>query len=215
MRQHDRPLTHAWIWMAIDTLAARHGLSPSGLARLAGLDPTTFNRSKRLTSEGRPRWPSTESIAKVLAATRTSLDDFASIDLEEDATTPGRADEDLLGDVPIVGEIRNASVAGWEPPPMETGPAPPADRRFALAVADRSLEPVYGRGHLLVVSEAADRRPGDRVIVKQSGMSAAPGILISSSERIVELGGLRGDGKARQVPSQDIDWMGRIVLVRQ
>ena len=40
-------LTHAQIWSAIDRLAARAGLTASGLARRAGLDPTTFNKSKR------------------------------------------------------------------------------------------------------------------------------------------------------------------------
>ena len=59
-------LTHAQVWSAIDRLAARAGLSASGLARRAGLDPTTFNKSKRITPEGRARWPSTESIAKAL-----------------------------------------------------------------------------------------------------------------------------------------------------
>ena len=53
-------LTHAHIWNALDRLAARAGLSASGLAKKAGLDPTTFNKSKRITPEGRPRWPSTE-----------------------------------------------------------------------------------------------------------------------------------------------------------
>ena len=59
-------LTHAQIWSAIDRLAARAGLTASGLARRAGLDPTTFNKSKRMTAAGRARWPSTESIAKAL-----------------------------------------------------------------------------------------------------------------------------------------------------
>src|ERR1700712_3173067 len=72
-------LTHPQIWRAIDALAARHNLSPSGLARLAGLDPTTFNKSKRGTANGKLRWPSTESLAKVLAATGASLDEFTAL----------------------------------------------------------------------------------------------------------------------------------------
>src|SRR5579883_899014 len=72
-------LTHAQVWSAIDRLAARAGLSASGLAKRAGLDPTTFNKSKRITAAGRARWPSTESIAKALAATGTSLDTFVTL----------------------------------------------------------------------------------------------------------------------------------------
>jgi len=62
-------LSHDKVWAAIDALASQNGLSPSGLARLAGLDPTTFNPSKRVAGDGRPRWPSTESLAKILAVT--------------------------------------------------------------------------------------------------------------------------------------------------
>src|SRR6185437_7463432 len=72
-------LTHNQIWTAIDRLAARAKLTPSGLAKKAGLDPTTFNKSKRITPEGRPRWPSTESVAKSLAATGTKVDTFVSL----------------------------------------------------------------------------------------------------------------------------------------
>src|SRR5437660_9305873 len=72
-------LTHAQIWMAIDRLAARSKLSASGLAKRAGLDPTTFNKSKRITPDGRARWPSTESVAKSLAATGTSVDSFVQL----------------------------------------------------------------------------------------------------------------------------------------
>ena len=72
-------LTHTQIWTALDRLAARAKLTPSGLAKKAGLDPTTFNKSKRITPEGRPRWPSTESVAKALAATNTKVDTFVTL----------------------------------------------------------------------------------------------------------------------------------------
>jgi len=49
-----------------------------GPGRLAGLDPTTFNKSKRGAANGKLRWPSTESLAKVLAATESSLDAFVT-----------------------------------------------------------------------------------------------------------------------------------------
>lgn len=69
--------SHPQIWNAIDNLAKDHSLSASGLAKLAGLDPTAFNKSKRLSSNGKPRWPSTESISKILAATNKSLEEFS------------------------------------------------------------------------------------------------------------------------------------------
>lgn len=84
-------MTHPQIWRAIDALASRHGMSPSGLAKLAGLDPTTFNKSKRGAANGKLRWPSTESLAKVLAATGASLDDFVTLVNEGDSAPSGCA----------------------------------------------------------------------------------------------------------------------------
>ena len=73
-------LRHPDIWKAIDRLAAKHGLSASGLARRAGLDPTTFNKSKRVTAEGRPRWPNTESLSRILEVTGTDPEEFLAGD---------------------------------------------------------------------------------------------------------------------------------------
>src|SRR5262245_25288252 len=72
-------LSHKQIWGAIDGLAGKYGHSPSGLARAAGLDPTTFNKSKRLGPQGRLRWPSTESISKILQVTGASIEEFVSL----------------------------------------------------------------------------------------------------------------------------------------
>src|SRR5438132_7009293 len=75
----QRILTHSQVWTALDRLAERAGMSPSGLAKRSGLDPTTFNKSKRIAADGRERWPSTESIAKALAATNSSIDTFVQL----------------------------------------------------------------------------------------------------------------------------------------
>src|ERR1700742_1588734 len=99
-------LTHLQIWRAIDALAARHGMSPSGLARLAGLDPTTFNKSKRGAANGKLRWPSTESLSKVLAATGAGLDDFVAL-LHEGAQHAIR-----VRMVPLIG-MAQAGNAGY------------------------------------------------------------------------------------------------------
>ena len=69
-------MNHYQIWHAIELFAHAHGMSCSGLAKRSGLDPTTFNKSKRMTPFGQPRWPSTSSIAKILAATGASPQDF-------------------------------------------------------------------------------------------------------------------------------------------
>jgi phage repressor protein C with HTH and peptisase S24 domain len=67
------------LWQAIDLLAERAGLSTSGLARKAGLDATSLNPSKRVSPDGRERWPSTETLSKLLAAAETDLLAFATL----------------------------------------------------------------------------------------------------------------------------------------
>ena len=69
-------MTHEDVWGAIEKFALEQNLTCSGLARRGGLDPTTFNRSKRWSRNGQPRWPSTQSIAKILSATGCEIDDF-------------------------------------------------------------------------------------------------------------------------------------------
>src|SRR6201986_2830340 len=85
---HTQMLQHGDVWRGIDRLAAKHGLSASGLARRAGLDPTAFNPSKRITREGRPRWPSTESVAKILAVTGESFSSFVQLTGAAGSTAP-------------------------------------------------------------------------------------------------------------------------------
>src|SRR6266545_1259438 len=98
-------LSHSQIWTALDRLAARAGLSPSGLAKKSGLDPTTFNKSKRITPEGRPRWPSTESVAKALAATGTKVDTFVSLITDSGGKV-------AISNVPLIG-FAQAGAGGY------------------------------------------------------------------------------------------------------
>src|SRR3546814_20255910 len=91
-------LRHADVWNAIDSLAKRKGMSPSGLAKRAGLDATTFNRSKRTTRDGKLRWPSTESVPTVLAATGTTLGEFLADII--------RAKGNSLQRIPVIGHTQ-------------------------------------------------------------------------------------------------------------
>lgn len=69
-------MNHYQIWHAIELFAKEHGMTCSGLAKRSGLDPTTFNKSKRATVFGQPRWPSTGTISKILSATNAAPQDF-------------------------------------------------------------------------------------------------------------------------------------------
>src|SRR5690554_3079675 len=96
-------LSHRALWEALDALAERHGLSTSGLAKLAGLDATAFNPSKRISKDGRERWPSTESIAKVLEATSESFEGFlaAAVPYSQAGTGAGISRPSMS--VPLLG----------------------------------------------------------------------------------------------------------------
>jgi phage repressor protein C with HTH and peptisase S24 domain len=163
-------LTHAQIWTALDRLAARAGLSPSGLAKKSGLDPTTFNRSKRITPDGRNRWPSTESVAKALAATGTTIDTF--VDLIQDSARPMATQA-----VPLIG-FAEAGAGGFFDDggfPVGKGwdeiafPSVTDEHAYALEVSGDSMLPAYRRGDVIIVSPAAPVRRGDRVVVKTRG----------------------------------------------
>ncbi|MCL2629681.1 MAG: hypothetical protein FWD33_03275 [Alphaproteobacteria bacterium] len=76
-------MKHSDIWGAIDAFAKSKGKTVSGLARFSGLDATTFNPSKRFTKVGQERWPSTNSISKVLIATNSSFLDLFRVYLKK------------------------------------------------------------------------------------------------------------------------------------
>jgi len=100
-------LTHWQIWTAVEALAQKSSLTPSGMAKAAGLDPTTFNKSKRTTASGKPRWPSTESIAKILEATHSSFEDFSQL-----VMSAGGKLSERRAPIPLIG-FAQAGVGGF------------------------------------------------------------------------------------------------------
>lgn len=69
-------MTHSELWGAICNLADNFNISCSKLAKISGLDPTTFNRSKYTFTNGQPRWLSTYTISRVMDATGITLAEF-------------------------------------------------------------------------------------------------------------------------------------------
>ena len=159
-------LTHLQVWTALDRLADRAGLTPSGLAKKAGLDPTTFNKSKRITPQGRARWPSTESVAKALAATGTSIETL--VELIDDKARPTGQPIPLIGfaQAGAGGYFDDAGYPvgkGWEEVAF---PALADENTYALRISGDSMEPAYRDGAVIIVSPAASVRKDDRVVVR-------------------------------------------------
>ncbi|CAO4152010.1 LexA repressor [Methylorubrum aminovorans] len=209
-------LSHEQIWTAIDRLAERHGFSASGLARRAGLDATSFNRSKRVGPDGRKRWPSTESIAKVLAATGASLDDF--LHLVDSGQAPARTM------VPLVGLTQAGSGRLFTEEGIPTGgpgwdeiefPDLGDDHTFALEVQGDSMLPLYRDGDVLIVAPNAGIRKGDRIVARLTNGEVLAKELRRRTARTIELASLNPDHEDRMVPLADVAWMARVMWVRQ
>jgi phage repressor protein C with HTH and peptisase S24 domain len=208
-------LTHAQVWNALDRLAARAGLSPSGLAKKAGLDPTTFNKSKRITPEGRQRWPSTESVAKSLAATGASIETF--VQLIGDTARPVAQAVPLIGfaQAGYGGYFDDAGFPvgeGWDKIPF---PAVADENAYALKIAGDSMEPAYRDGSVIIVSPAASIRKDDRVVVKTRDGEVMVKELKRRSSKSIELRSINPAHKDRTLALRDVMFMARIVWASQ
>jgi phage repressor protein C with HTH and peptisase S24 domain len=208
-------LTHNQIWNALDRLAARAKLTPSGLAKKAGLDPTTFNKSKRVTPEGRPRWPSTESVAKALAATGTKVDTFVSL-----ITDSGKP---AISNVPLIG-FAEAGAGGYFDDggfPVGKGwdeialPQISDEHSYALKISGESMKPAYRNGDVIIVSPAAPVRKGDRVVVKTKDGEVMVKELKKKNSKSVELKSLNSEHRDRTLPMSDVLWVARILWASQ
>jgi phage repressor protein C with HTH and peptisase S24 domain len=208
-------LTHSQIWTAIDRLAERSGMTASGLAKKAGLDPTTFNKSKRITPEGRPRWPSTESVAKALTASNTKVDTFVKL-----ITDSGKV---AISNVPLIG-FAEAGAGGYFDDggfPVGKGwediafPSVTDEHAYALEISGDSMKPVYRDGDIIVVSPAAPVRKGDRVVVKTKNGEVMVKELKKKAAKSVELKSLNTDHRDRTLAMSDVVWIARVVWASQ
>jgi phage repressor protein C with HTH and peptisase S24 domain len=212
-------LTHAQIWSAIDRLAEQAGLSASGLARRAGLDPTTFNKSKRMTAEGRARWPSTESIAKALTATGTPVEAFVALMTAGD----GHGAKTLSKTLPLLGFAQAGSGGYFDDAGFPAGegwdqiafPEVADTHAYALKISGQSMLPAYRDGDVILVSPSAPVRRGDRVVVKTRDGEVMAKELKRRTPSAVELCSLNAEHEDRTLMAEDVLWMARILWVSQ
>lgn len=211
-------LTHEQIWRGVDRLALRNGLSPSGLAKRAGLDPTTFNKSKRVTQDGKQRWPGTESLSKILEATQTSMAEFVTL-IEETPGPPPRAAELRLKSIRLSKIAEDSfdksgfpAAGEWEDvdfPAIE-------DPRAYIIELDRDGTQAFCRpGSLVVVSPSSSVRRHDRIVLK----TRAGGLMLGTIKRkaaqhytLIDTGGLPDE---TNLATRDIAWLARVLWVSQ
>ncbi len=202
-----RTLTHDQIWTALDRLAARAGLSPSGLAKRSGLDPTTFNKSKRVTPDGRERWPSTESVSKALTATSSSIDTFVQL-IGDSART--------VQSVPLLGFALAGTGGNFDDGGFPAGKG--WDEVGLPSVNDEAgdqMKPAHRDGDVIVVSPATPIRRGDRVVVKTRDGEVMVKELKRRTAKTLELQSLNPNHVDRTLAAANVEWIARIVWVSQ
>jgi phage repressor protein C with HTH and peptisase S24 domain len=207
-------LTHEQIWTALDRLAQRAGLSASGLAKKSGLDPTTFNKSKRITADGRERWPSTESIAKALAATSNSIDSF--VQLIGDAPRQAQS-------VPLLRFAQAGADDAFDEDGFPAGktreqmllPSADDEHTYALEISGDAMRPAYRDGDIIMVSPDTAIRRGDRVVVKTADGEMMIGELKRRTARALELQSLDSSHGDRSLAAAEVAWVARILWAKQ
>jgi phage repressor protein C with HTH and peptisase S24 domain len=209
--------THKQVWHAIDVIAERYGFSASGLAKKSGLDATSFNPSKRLGPDGRPRWPTMESISRVLNASGAPVEEFMEILAGKKGAPPKVRVLPLLGfakagrggffddsGFPVGG--------GWDEVDV---PGVTDTSAYALEITGDSMVPVYREGDTIVVSPGATVRKGDRVVVRTSDGQVMAKILQRQSAKTIELASFNPDHPVKTLDAKNVDWMARIIWASQ
>ena len=209
-------LSHSEVWDAIDRLAKKYGMSASGLARRAGLDPTTFNKSKRIMPNGRQRWPSTESVSKILKATGAPLEEFVALLSGADGAWSLRR-------IPLIGHAQAGDEGYFDDAGFPTGagwdeldfPDLGDPNAYALEISGDSMVPVYRDGDRIVVSPDASVRRGDRVVARTVGGEVMAKEVQRMTASRVELLSINREHEDRQLAREEIEFIHRIVWASQ
>ncbi len=229
-------LQHADVWRGIDRLAAKHGLSASGLARRAGLDPTAFNPSKRITREGRPRWPSTESLSKILTVTGEPFIDFVILTGANSADTNGNGaagfDQAIAGGrvihrntvrtIPVITLDRLAAGDCFDASGMPIGNewghlefSGANKESFGVEVTGTDFDPIYRDGDTLIATRGTEIRRGDRIIVGTAAGTVLVRKVVRHDADGYYLEAIRQGGQPQFVPQDQVRFTARIQWVSQ
>lgn len=193
-------------------------MSPSGLAKRAGLDPTAFNKSKRFSADGRPRWPSTESLSKILEATGSDPQHFFGFLAKDTGSKPK-----FRGSVPLIGMAKAGGGGFFDDAGYPTGqgwdqievPGGVSNMAFALQVQGDSMLPLYQDGEILVIDPEADVRRGDRIVARTTQGEVMAKILQKRTAESVELLSLNPEHPLITIATAEIGWISRVTWASQ
>ena len=209
--------SHKQVWNAIDVIAERYGFSASGLAKKAGLDPTSFNPSKRNGPDGRPRWPTMESISRVLYASGAPVDEFMEVLAGKKGQPPKRRVLPLLGFAKagrggFFDDGGFPAGEGWDEVEV---PGVTDTTAYALEITGDSMMPIYREGDTIIVSPAATVRKGDRVVVRTEDGQVMAKIMKKQTAKSIELASFNPEHPDKVLDAKNVDWMARIIWASQ
>jgi phage repressor protein C with HTH and peptisase S24 domain len=215
--QEGPMFSHKQVWNAIDVIAERYGFSASGLAKKAGLDPTSFNPSKRNGPDGRPRWPTMESISRVLNASGAPVDEFMEVLAGKKGQPPKRRVLPLLGFAKagrggFFDDGGFPAGEGWDEVEV---PGVTDTTAYALEITGDSMMPIYREGDTIIVSPAATVRRGDRVVVRTEDGQVMAKIMKKQTAKTIELGSFNPEHADKVLDAKNVDWMARIIWASQ
>ena len=209
------------VWSRLDSLAREQGLTPSGLAKAAGLDATTFNPSRRAGLDGALRWPSMGSLLRALDVLGVHLATFAA-QLPGGASplipqAEGVSPTPLLPSLPL-SHLGQAGLfdkggcptgAAWEDVEAPFGFTAPA---YVVRIDTACLEPVLREGASAVVLPVLEARARDRVLLLQPGQEAVAGVLLAGAPpRLAPLSAAAGGVPLLWNTAENV-WLHRIVM---
>lgn len=224
------------LWDCLDEVARQKRLSISGLAKLATMDATAFNKSKRIDKNGRARWPSSESIYKALNAADYSLVEFAF--MVEDKLRPaseagfpllrladlqdGQDSNALLSEAPRFSAKEKA--AHMEEPPAPNAAkeyeesAAPAQKDFALLWRrlrkETDAENVW-RETILIVSFSAPPKIGAFALLGNVAGAAVCGRLLEKTPYSLEIESDAPEKERLSFPVNDLAFALRVKFIIQ
>ncbi len=210
-------LSHKQVWNAIDTIAERYGYSASGLARKSGLDPTSFNPSKRNGPDGRPRWPTMESIARLLSASGAGVEEFSDLLSGRKGQPPKRKQ------IPLMGFARAGKGGFFDDSGFPAGngwdeidvPGVTDQNAYALEITGDSMMPVYREGDTIIVSPSATIRKGDRVVVRTADGQVMAKLMQRQTSKTLELASFNPNHATKVLDMKEVDWVARIMWASQ
>lgn len=198
------------VWNAIDKLAQINGMSPSGLAKKAGLDSTTFNKSKRIRPDGKKRWPSLDSINKILEVCNTSFEEFYNIGKTE-------IDADIQSSIPYIKFSKLSTTenlidtSGWGKIRFPDT----ADNLYAVDIDVVDFEPFYRKNSVVIISKNSDIRRSDRVIIVKNNGEILLSQFIKRTAKTVEISDVLDGDNEKNINISDIKIINRIVWASQ